>query len=123
MVPGVLPDPVHRPGLPDPRDAAVTGSQTGGPTPMQIVGARIRDLRLLHCAAGGDGQPHAGWTQAQVSVLVGVHQVTVSEWERGHKVPSHANRVRLAAVLRVDPGVLFAEVSAAERAAAAHAAA
>ena len=72
-------------------------------TPMQLVGARIRDLRIAH-----------GMTQGALATQCCVHQVTVSEWERGLKIPSWigkpSNRDLLSGALGLPVTVLFREV-------------
>lgn len=73
------------------------------PTPMQLVGARIRDLRISH-----------GMTQGALAARCFVHQVTVSEWERGLKTPSWlgspSNRELVAKALGLPVTYVFREV-------------
>lgn len=73
------------------------------PTPMQIVGARIRDLRISH-----------RMTQGALASKCFVHQVTVSEWERGLKTPgwlgSPSNRELVAQALGLPVTYVFREV-------------
>lgn len=74
-----------------------------------VCGARIRDLRLA-----------LDMTQADLARSCSVHQVTVSEWERGAKVPSPRGRPSrrdlVAMALGRPTAVIFAEVIAAEAA-------
>jgi transcriptional regulator with XRE-family HTH domain len=42
-----------------------------------------------------------GLTQADVAKLIGVQTSTVNRWERGHDVPTTANRRRLARLFKV----------------------
>lgn len=46
----------------------------------RAIGRRIRERRLL-----------LGLTQEDLAAAVGVHQTTVSEWERGDVCPSRRN--------------------------------
>jgi transcriptional regulator with XRE-family HTH domain len=43
-----------------------------------------------------------GWTQATLADKVGVHRVTVAQWERGAKQPEKRSLVALSAILGVD---------------------
>lgn len=79
------------------------------PSPAVVCGARIREFRLAR-----------DMTQADLARSCFVHQVTVSEWERGAKMPSPRGRPSrrdlVALALREEIAVIFAEVIAAEAA-------
>lgn len=44
-----------------------------------------------------------GFTQVQLAERVGVHQTTVSQWERGEVSPSPKAQARLVRELGIDP--------------------
>lgn len=79
------------------------------PSPAVVCGARIREFRLA-----------LDMTQADLARSCFVHQVTVSEWERGAKVPSPRGRPSRRDLVAMALGrptvVVFAEVIAAEAA-------
>lgn len=64
-------------------------------------GERVLQARLA--LAAHLGRPV---TQTEVAEAVGVHQVTLGEWERGKKEPKLDTIERLAAVLNVSPAWL-----------------
>src|SRR5436305_539540 len=72
---------------------------------MQQVGDRIRELR--------EGR---GWTRVQLGVYAGVSTATVSLAESGQRTPNAETLVKLAHAFGVDPGDLFRESAAAEKA-------
>lgn len=49
----------------------------------------------------------AGLSQQQLAVAVGVHQTTVSKWEKGICTPSHRLIPALAKALCASPEILF----------------
>lgn len=77
------------------------------PTPMEIVGNRIRVLRMSH-----------GMTQHDLARRCFVHQVTVSKWEQGACIPTWfgkpSRRELIAAALNLPVSFVFAEVIKAE---------
>lgn len=63
--------------------------------PKQSVGAHMKAARK-----------RAKLRQEDVAKHVGVHPVTVSEWETGAQMPDEATRAKLAALYRVSLGEL-----------------
>lgn len=78
-----------------------------GPTPMQVVGARIRNLRISH-----------GMTQGDLARKCFVHQVTVSKWEQGTRTPpwfgNPSRRQLIADAFNLPVTFIFQEVLNAE---------
>lgn len=48
--------------------------------PDAVIAALVAELRILRMAAG--------LTQARLARLIGVDEASVSNWERGRKIPS-----------------------------------
>lgn len=48
-----------------------------------------------------------GMTQRDLAAHIGVHPVTVSQWERGDRAPSSNNISKLAKALSIDEGSLY----------------
>lgn len=65
-------------------------------TTARTWGKRIRERRAL-----------LNMSQVALATEVGVHQTTVSKWEKGEVAPSHYHIPRVAAALHADPAVLF----------------
>lgn len=63
---------------------------------------------MLHIAKY---RKRAGLTQAGLSVLLGVSQASVAQWERGTREPSVAMLKRIAQVLGVTVDALISEES------------
>lgn len=62
------------------------------------IGRRIKRLR-----------ENKGLSRQQIATRLAVDQTAVAAWEAGKYLPRAARRVRLAALLGIDPGSLFAE--------------
>lgn len=62
----------------------------------RVWGKRIRERRDL-----------LNMTQAALAAEVGVHQTSVSKWEKGEAMPSHRQIPRIAQALHADASVLF----------------
>ena len=60
------------------------------------VGARIKERRK-----------DAAMTQSEMAKLLGVHSVTVSNWERGRQIPAAARLEEVARVLDCDPYFIY----------------
>jgi transcriptional regulator with XRE-family HTH domain len=48
-----------------------------------------------------------GWTQSEFAARLGVRPSTVCRWEAGSSAPSDENKLRIAAELDEDVGLLF----------------
>ena len=49
----------------------------------------------------------AGMTQRDLAARVGVHKITISQWERGDRAPSAENINKLAKALNLDAGAVY----------------
>lgn len=49
----------------------------------------------------------AGMTQRDLAARIGVHKITISQWERGDRAPSFRNIHNLAKALKLDEGAVY----------------
>ena len=69
--------------------------------PLSGLGKRLYQARLDLSAKRGEAV-----SQGEIAALLGVHQVTLGEWERGKAQPRLESIQALARIYGVDPGLL-----------------
>lgn len=73
---------------------------TDRPTPLEILGGRIREVRLK-----------SNFSQTDLARLLGVAKQTISQWELGRSPPMITNLIKFSAVMGVDIKDLLSELS------------
>lgn len=77
---------------------------------LERIGERIRSRRAKAPWVTDDGELVIGMSQSELARKLHITQPSVSQWERGHTLPTERLQYRICDVLRCARSELFSEV-------------